>query len=68
MADNTGKTVAEILRGKKASIRDAALDPGSPSWDDIMDLNWEELVERAKKRRTGYKTFKKLLGSKEYDK
>jgi hypothetical protein len=68
MADNAGKTVAEILRTKKASIKDAALDPGSPSWDDILQLTWEDLTDRAKRREPGYKTIKKLLGSREYDK
>jgi hypothetical protein len=64
-----GKTVAEILtKHKKASIKDAPLDPGSPSWDDIANMTWEELVKRAKKRETGYKTIKKLLGNQEYDK
>jgi hypothetical protein len=28
---NAGKTVAEILKGKKAGIKAAALDKGSPS-------------------------------------
>ncbi len=68
MADNTGKTVREILAGKKGSIRQASLDPGSPSWDDILDLAWEELVRRARTRVPGYKTFKKLLSKGEYDK
>jgi hypothetical protein len=68
MADHTGKTVAEILTEKKASIRAAALPPGSPSWDEILDLTWEELVAGAKRRDIGYKTIKKLLGNKEYDK
>lgn len=68
MADHAGKTVEEILRGKKASVRDASLETGSPSWDEILDLTWEEVVERAKRRTPGYKTFKKLLGSREYDK
>ncbi len=66
--DYTGMTVAEILAKKKASVRDAGLEPGSPSWDDIMDFTWEEVVERAKRRRPGFKTIKKLLGSKEYNK
>ncbi len=68
MADHAGKTVAEILTEKKASIRDAALPPGSPSWDEILDLTWEEVVKAAKRRTSGYKTIKKLLGNKEYDK
>ena len=68
MGHHAGKTVKEILRTKKAAIRNAAHDPGSPSWDDIQDLTWEEITERAKQRRVGYKTIKKLLGSREYDK
>ena len=68
MADNAGKTVAEILKGKKATIKDAALGPGSPSWDDILPLTWEEIEARAKRRLPGYKTIKKLLGSAEYNK
>ena len=68
MADNAGKAVAEILQGKKASIKDATLDPGSPSWDESLQLTWEEITARAKRRQTGYKTIKKLLGLREYDK
>jgi hypothetical protein len=66
--DNRGKTVREILKSKRASVKDASLEPGSPAWDDVLDLTWEEVVERAKRRVPGYKTFKKLLGNKEYDK
>jgi len=65
---NAGKTVAEILRGKRASIKGAELEPGSPSWDDIRDLTWEDVVERAKKRRPGFQTIKKLLSKGGYDK
>ena len=68
MEEGEGKTVREILGAKKASIRDAPLPPGSPPWDDVLDLTWEELTERAKRRVPGYKTIKKLLGAKEYDK
>jgi hypothetical protein len=68
MSENAGKTVAEILRDKKASIKQAALEPGSPSWDEIMDLTWEDIQDRAKRREVGYKTIKKLLSSQEYDK
>jgi len=62
------ETVREILRRKRGSIRGAALEPGSPSWNDILDLTWEELTRRAKNRETGFKTFKKLLSQGEYDK
>jgi hypothetical protein len=67
MSPNTGQTVREILGRKKASIRQAPLDPGSPSWDHILDLTWEELVRRAKARVPGYKTLKKLLSQGEYN-
>jgi len=67
MADHAGKTVGEILIGKKASVRTAPLPAGSPSWDSILQLTWEEIVERARRRWPGYKTIKKLLGSKDYD-
>lgn len=63
-----GKTVAEILTGKRGSIKYASLDPGSPSWEDIRHLTWEEIDRRAKQRKPGYKTIRKLLSSPEYDK
>ena len=50
MADNSGKTVREILKGKQGGIKTAPLDPGSPSWDEILDLSWEEIVDRAKRQ------------------
>jgi len=51
MSKNTGKTVAEILRNKKARIKHAPLEPGSPSWDDILPLTWEEVEEKARQRK-----------------
>jgi hypothetical protein len=68
MHKNAGKTVAEILTGKQARIKTAALGEGSPSWDQIRDLAWEEIVERAQRRESGYRTIKKLLEKSEYDK
>jgi hypothetical protein len=46
------KTVTEILKEKKGSIKNAALGPGAPSWDDIKHLLWEELVPTSETRRT----------------
>ncbi len=60
-------TVAEILKLKKASLKNAELDPGSPSWDSILSLTWEEIQKRARRNRPGFRTIKKLLGSKEYN-
>lgn len=68
MAANAGKTVAEILEEKKASVKNAPLPPGSPSWDDILSLTWEEIVKRARKREPGFSTFRKLLTDKRFSK
>jgi hypothetical protein len=61
-------TVREILKEKKAKIRKAKLEKGSPSWDDILDETWEQIVKNAKERVKGYKTIKKLLTDQRFDK
>ena len=68
MSAYAGKTVREILAGKLGRIKNAALDPGSPSWDDILDLTWEELDKAAQQGNTGFRTFRKLLQQKGYNK
>lgn len=68
MSDNAGKTVAEILADKVGSIKGAPLPKGSPSWDDIMQMTWEEVVTKAQQRQPGFSTFKKLLLDKRFDK
>jgi hypothetical protein len=68
MSANAGKTVAEILKGKKARIKNASLEEGSPSWDEIMHLTWEEIEERAQRAEPGFRTFSKLLKQKRFNK
>lgn len=68
MAKNTGKTVRQILKGKRGAIRQAPLEANSPSWDAILDLTWDEIVERAEADEPGYRTIKKLLGDTRFDK
>jgi len=68
MSDNAGKTVIEILKGKMGSVKQARMKPGSPSWDDILHLSWEEIERRARRNETGYKTIRKLLSDPEYNK
>jgi hypothetical protein len=70
MAKNkhAGKTVAEILKDKQGRIKSAPLGEGSPSWDELMDLTWEETERRARAKLRGYRAIKKLLGNEEYDK
>ena len=65
---NAGKTVEEILKSKQGRIKNAPLDEGSPGWDDIMDLTWEEVERRAQQNQPGYRTIYKLLKRKRYDK
>jgi len=68
MPDYSGQTVREILKGKRGTIKDAALPRGSPSWDDILDLPWEEVLKRATKRAKGFQQIKKLLNEGRFDK
>jgi hypothetical protein len=67
-ANNPNETVREILKRKKANVKQAALDPGSPGWGDIMDMTWAEVLDRAQKRLPGYQTLSKLLTSGRFDK
>lgn len=66
--NDDAETVRDILKRKKGSIRQAALEPGSPSWDDIMNETWADITRKSSRRVPGYKTFRKLLSDKEYDK
>ena len=61
------ETVRDILKRKQGRVKQAPLPPGSPSWDQILDLTWEEVSERASRREKGFKTFKKLLSDPEYN-
>ena len=63
-----GKTVEEILKRKLGRIKNAPLDEGSPSWDDILQLTWEEVEERVQQNEPGFRTFRKLLTRQRYEK
>lgn len=69
MPDNAAaETVADILKRKRGTIRQAPLDPGSPSWDDILGETWRSIKRKARQRKTGYRTFRKLLTDGRFDK
>ena len=68
MPDYSGMTVEEILRFKKGDIKNAALDPGSPSWDDILHMTWEEVLDKARQREPGFQTIRKLLSNGRFNK
>ncbi|KJR97697.1 MAG: hypothetical protein VR68_12320 [Peptococcaceae bacterium BRH_c4a] len=66
---NTEKLmVKEILKRKKGSIKNAPLEKGSPSWDDIQNMTMEQIDEYARKSVPGFKTIRKLLNDKRFDK
>jgi RHS repeat-associated protein len=67
-ATSEESTVADVLEGKKGSITRAPLPKGSPSWDEIRNLPFSEIVRRARANETGFKTILKLLRSKRFDK
>ena len=51
--NDDNETVANILKRKKGSIKQPPLDPGSPSWDDILGETWKS-VKRKRDLPVGY--------------
>jgi hypothetical protein len=66
--DLAGQKVADILKRKKASIRQARLPHGSPDWDTFMQMTWEQIEAGARANRPGFKVVRKLLIDKRFDK
>jgi hypothetical protein len=66
--NSAGETVADILKRKKASVKQAPLPGGSPDWDTFMQMTWEHIAEGARINRTGFKVVRKLLTDKRFDK
>ena len=64
----SGKRVIDILKLKKGSIKQAQLPEGSPSWDEINQMTWEEIDESANSNLTGFKAIRKLLSDRRFDK
>ncbi len=61
MAADLGKKVGEVLKTRKGSIQNAPKPPGTPGWDTIRDLTMAEILRRAQKGETGFRTIWKLL-------
>jgi hypothetical protein len=53
--DFAGQTVADILKRKKASIKQVPLPSGSPDWDIFIQMSWEQIEEGARTNRPGFK-------------
>ncbi len=67
ISKNAGQTIRNILKRKRACIKNAPLPEGSPSWEDLLDKTWEE-VENMLKNSEAWKTIRKLLTKQEYNK
>ena len=73
MADGTahkfaGRTVRQILESKKSSVKTAPLPAGSPTWAALNPMFWEEVDAAAKDNVAGFKTVRKLLTDRRFDK
>lgn len=60
-------TVADILKKKKGSVKQARLPQGSPDWDEFSQMTWEEIEAGAKANQPGFKVVRKLLTDKRFD-
>jgi hypothetical protein len=61
------RTVSDILKEKKGSIKNAPLEKGSPSWDEFSRMTWEDIEDGARSDKPGFRTVKKLLMKNEYN-
>ena len=68
MHEFAGQRVIDILRHKKASIKQARLPQGSPDWDEFSRMTWEQIEDGAYANRPGFKVVRKLLSDKRFDK
>jgi hypothetical protein len=66
--DYVGQKVTDILKRKKASIKQARLPSGSPAWDAFMEMTWEQVEAGARANSPGFKVVRKLLTDKRFDK
>ena len=64
----SGLRVAEILRLKRGGITKAPLPDAAPSWDALGEMKWEELEDCANANLPGFRTIRKLLSDRRFDK
>lgn len=62
-----GLTVAEILKYKKGSIKQASLPAGSLSWDEFSLMTWEQIEIGVRQNRPGFRVVRKLLTDRRFD-
>jgi len=68
MPNDPDAKVSDILKDKKASIKNAPLEQGAPGWDEIQTLTWQEIEEGARQGKPGYRTIRKLLTDSRFNK
>ncbi|MCE7945822.1 MAG: hypothetical protein DYG88_00160 [Chloroflexi bacterium CFX4] len=68
MSPDPKEKVIEILKRKKGSIKNAPLEAGSPSWDDLQEMTWEDIERGVRNGLPGYRTIRKLLTDRRFDK
>ncbi|MDP9372994.1 MAG: hypothetical protein M3Q65_11205 [Chloroflexota bacterium] len=59
--------VRDILKRKKGSIKNAPLGQRAPSWDEVLDLTWQQVEAGARENKPGYRTIRKLLSDSRFD-
>ena len=59
--------VADVLKRKKGSIKNAPLGGGSPSWDDFSKMTMRDIEAGARANKPGYKTALKLLRDRRFN-
>ena len=62
-----GQRVVDILRIKKGSVRTAPLPAGSPTWQELERMMWEQIEDGARRNVQGFKTVRKLLSDQRFD-
>lgn len=60
--------MSEILKLKKASIKQAPLPEGALSWDDFCEMFWEDIEAGIAANQPGFKVVRKLLSDRRFDK
>lgn len=60
--------MSEILKVKKASIKQALLPEGSPNWDEFCEMFWEDIEAGVAANQPGFKVVRKLLTDNRFDK
>lgn len=53
--------MSDILKSKKASIKQAQLPEGSPNWEEFSAMTWEQIEKSAEENVPGFRVVRKLL-------